>query len=247
MTTTATPATSTVSAVTGLPHWETIPADIPAATDRDQGRHPGTDRGLGPYGGRRHRRDRVLPGERDRRHPATRARGEEVWPVIDYADIAAGTVSAEQLALLKRRGLRRGPRSLRPGRGRAVGPRRRGLRRQQRVLRGLHRPGRRLLRQPRQRDEQARDLPDLLVQRPDGGPPAPADGHGPGLPELPVDRRVRRSPVVRSRGRHPLPRPDPSPSAGRDLRWSGHPPGPGHPGPVDDRGLPAALPAPVLR
>ena len=33
MTTTATPAaTGTVSAVTGLPHWETVPADIPAAT-----------------------------------------------------------------------------------------------------------------------------------------------------------------------------------------------------------------------
>ena len=36
MTTTATPATSTVSAVTGLPHWETIPADIPAATPRSR-------------------------------------------------------------------------------------------------------------------------------------------------------------------------------------------------------------------
>ena len=43
MTTTATPAaTSTVSTVTGLPHWEAIPADIPGATDRDQGRHPGS-------------------------------------------------------------------------------------------------------------------------------------------------------------------------------------------------------------
>ena len=35
---------------------------------------------------------------------ATRARGEEVWPVLDYADVAAGTVPAETLALLQRRG-----------------------------------------------------------------------------------------------------------------------------------------------
>src|SRR4051794_33131380 len=33
-----------------------------------------------------------------------RARGESVWPVIDYSDIAAGTVSAEARALLRRRG-----------------------------------------------------------------------------------------------------------------------------------------------
>src|SRR6478735_3292864 len=35
---------------------------------------------------------------------ATRARGGEVWPVIDYADIAAGRVSAEDLARIHRRG-----------------------------------------------------------------------------------------------------------------------------------------------
>lgn len=35
---------------------------------------------------------------------ATKARGETVWPVIDYADIAAGTVTAETVALLRRRG-----------------------------------------------------------------------------------------------------------------------------------------------
>ena len=31
-------------------------------------------------------------------------RGETVWPVIDYADIAAGTVSPEALDKLRRRG-----------------------------------------------------------------------------------------------------------------------------------------------
>ncbi len=35
---------------------------------------------------------------------AAKARGENVWPVIEYADIANGTVTAEQLAYLKKRG-----------------------------------------------------------------------------------------------------------------------------------------------
>ena len=35
---------------------------------------------------------------------ATRARGEEVWPVLDYADVEAGTVPEETLALVRRRG-----------------------------------------------------------------------------------------------------------------------------------------------
>jgi hypothetical protein len=35
---------------------------------------------------------------------AQRARGEEVWPVVQYADIAAGTVPAELIAAVRRRG-----------------------------------------------------------------------------------------------------------------------------------------------
>ena len=35
---------------------------------------------------------------------AEKARGETVWPVIGYADIAAGTVTADQLARLRQRG-----------------------------------------------------------------------------------------------------------------------------------------------
>lgn len=35
---------------------------------------------------------------------AARRKGEPIWPVVDYADIAAGTVSAEQVAQLRRRG-----------------------------------------------------------------------------------------------------------------------------------------------
>ncbi|MFD2078186.1 Protein of unknown function [Actinopolymorpha cephalotaxi] len=35
---------------------------------------------------------------------AERRNGEPIWPVVDYADIAAGTVSPEQVAQLRRRG-----------------------------------------------------------------------------------------------------------------------------------------------
>ncbi len=35
---------------------------------------------------------------------AARSRGDSIWPVIEYADIADGTVSAAQLDLLRRRG-----------------------------------------------------------------------------------------------------------------------------------------------
>ena len=83
--------------------------------------------------------------------------------------------------------------------------------------------------------------------RADGGPPERPDGHGPGVPERPVDARVRRRPVVRPRPRLALPRPHPPPPAGRQLRRPRHPPRPRHPRPVDDRGLPAGVPAPVRR
>ncbi|NNC23565.1 DUF1479 domain-containing protein [Salinisphaera sp. USBA-960] len=35
---------------------------------------------------------------------ATRARGEEVWPIVDYADLAAGRVDSEQIDYIRRRG-----------------------------------------------------------------------------------------------------------------------------------------------
>ncbi len=104
-TTAATPApTSTVSTLTGLPHWETIPDDLPAATAEIKAAIRARIEASG-----RTVADVIAEIESFLESEiadiaATRARGEEVWPVIDYADIAAGTVSAEQLALLKRRG-----------------------------------------------------------------------------------------------------------------------------------------------
>jgi hypothetical protein len=93
-----------VSELTGLPHWETVPDDVPAATREIK----------------RALRERIAASGRTVEEvvaeieeflaaevaevKATRERGEEVWPVIDYADIEAGTVSPDALALLHRRG-----------------------------------------------------------------------------------------------------------------------------------------------
>ena len=90
-----------------------------------------------------------------------------------------GDAGAAQAARLRRR-----PRALRPRPGRAVGPRRRRLRRLA-TSSSRTTPGRPTTSSaPWRRDEQARDLPGLLVERPDGGAPASADGHGAGVPEL---------------------------------------------------------------
>ena len=62
----------------------------------------------------------------------------------------------------------------------------------------------------------------------------------PGVPQQPVEARVRRRAVVRPEPRLALPRPDPPPSRGRRLGRPRHPPRPRHPRPVDD-------PAPTSR
>ena len=92
------------SPLTGLPHWETQPGDLPAAIRtvkaaiRD--RIAASGRTVADVVAEI---EEFLEGE-IADIEATRARGEKVWPVIDYADIAAGRVSAETLALLQRRG-----------------------------------------------------------------------------------------------------------------------------------------------
>ena len=78
---------------TGLPHWETIPDDLPAAISEIKAalreRIAASGRTVDEV---------VAEVEEFLREEiadiqATRDRGEEVWPVIHYADIAAGTVS----------------------------------------------------------------------------------------------------------------------------------------------------------
>ncbi len=92
------------SKLSGLPHWETLPADTSAAIVEIKAaireRIVASGRTV---------EDVVAEVEEFLRAEvadiqATRKRGEEVWPIIDYADIEAGTVSSEALAQVKRRG-----------------------------------------------------------------------------------------------------------------------------------------------
>ena len=112
-----------------------------------------------------------------------------MWPVIDFADIEAGTVPPELVAKVKERGC---------AVVRGTFPHEQALQWDRDIVDYVERnkffenytgPGRRLL---RQRREHARDLPDLLVAAADGGAPEPAHGGGAGLPQQPVDASSRR-------------------------------------------------------
>jgi hypothetical protein len=97
---TSTPAT----AERGLPHWETTPDNLPAAIREIKAalraRIEASGRSVREVFGVMEARVRARVEE----IAADKARGATVWPVIDYADIEAGTVIAEDLAALRRRG-----------------------------------------------------------------------------------------------------------------------------------------------
>ncbi len=180
-----------------LPHWEQPPPDLPDAISRIKtalreriaasGRT--VEQVVGVVG-------RQLGAEVEAIATA-RERGETVWPVISYADIAAGTVSAAARELLRRRGCLVVRGHFDRDQAAGMGPGHRALRGRERVLRQLPRAGRRLL---RQRGLEARDLPDLLVGGPDAGPAERPDGRGPGLPQQPVEIRLRRACAGSTRG-----------------------------------------------
>ena len=98
-----TPDTTTIQAPP-LPHWESTPEDLGAATREIKA----AIRARIEASGRTVEEvwDVVTAQltERVEEIEDTKRRGEEVWPVIDYADIAAGTVPAEALEHLPRRG-----------------------------------------------------------------------------------------------------------------------------------------------
>ena len=93
-----------MSHVPQLPHWETIPED-PLAAIRSIKR---AIRAQIEAGGRTVEsvlaeiEEFVLVEIAD--IEATRMRGDDVWPIIDYADVAAGTVDAAMKSYLRRRG-----------------------------------------------------------------------------------------------------------------------------------------------
>ncbi len=87
-----------------LPHWQTTPADLAAAIRAVKtalrARIEASGRGVDDVFAAVERRVATRLAEID----ADLAAGESVWPVIDYADIENGTVSAAQLDKLRRRG-----------------------------------------------------------------------------------------------------------------------------------------------
>ncbi len=105
MTTTAAPDTGgTTSELTGLPHWETPPDDLGAATAQIKAairaKIAASGRTVAEVVTELEELIRVEIADIE----ATRGRGEEVWPVIDFAELAAGTVPEATRALVKRRG-----------------------------------------------------------------------------------------------------------------------------------------------
>ena len=90
--------------LTELPHWEAIPDDIPAAIREIKqalrARIAESGRTVAEVVAEI---EAFVAGEVADIN-AAKARGDEVWPVIDFADIEAGTVSPPLLAQLKRRG-----------------------------------------------------------------------------------------------------------------------------------------------
>lgn len=95
---------TTATAPSALPHWETIPEDTKAATRQIKtalrARIEASGRTVEEVFSVMEQR----VAERVDEIVAAKERGEEVWPVIDYEDIESGNVSAEQLEHLRRRG-----------------------------------------------------------------------------------------------------------------------------------------------
>ena len=87
-----------------LPHWEATPDDLPGAIRQIKAalraRITASGRSVEDVFAVIEKRVRAQVEQ----IAAEKARGETVWPVIDYADIAAGTVTADQLARLRQRG-----------------------------------------------------------------------------------------------------------------------------------------------
>lgn len=104
MTATAAPRGQHAQTLPELPHWEEPPADLRAATREVKAalrtRIEASGRSVEEVFAVVEARVRAAVEEVE----AQRERGEEVWPVLDYADIASGAVTAADLDRLRRRG-----------------------------------------------------------------------------------------------------------------------------------------------
>src|SRR5215212_10839753 len=87
-----------------LPHWESTPSDLKAAIREIKAALRTRIAASGRTVEEVFAVVEARVAARVAEIAAEKERGETVWPVIDYADIAAGTVSAEMLDKLHRRG-----------------------------------------------------------------------------------------------------------------------------------------------
>jgi hypothetical protein len=87
-----------------LPHWETVPENLQEAIRAVKGALRARIEASGRTVDEVFAVVERLVAARVAEIQAEKDRGETVWPVIEYTDIANGTVSAEQLAKLHRRG-----------------------------------------------------------------------------------------------------------------------------------------------
>ena len=94
----------TTHATPTLPHWETTPDDLKAATREIKAAIRARIEASGRTVEEVFAVVTAQVTERVAEIEAAKGRGEPVWPEVEYADIAAGTVSAETIELLQRRG-----------------------------------------------------------------------------------------------------------------------------------------------
>jgi hypothetical protein len=87
-----------------LPHWETTPPDLEAAIREIKAALRARIEASGRTVEEVFAAVEAKVAERVTEIEDVKRRGETVWPVVDYADIAAGTVPAEAVELLRRRG-----------------------------------------------------------------------------------------------------------------------------------------------
>ena len=195
-----------------LPHWEAPPQDLQAATREIKAAIRARIEASGRTVEEVFAVVEAQIAARVAEIEDAKRRGETIWPVIDYADIEAGTVTPEAIEHLRRRGcvVIRGHFE-----------RDRALAWDQGIVDYVERN--RFFEHYRGPADdffgsvaRARDLPRVLVAGTDGGAPERPHGAGPVLPELPVDVRVRgragSTPAIA------VARPHPPSSAGRQLR-----------------------------
>ena len=81
-----------MTTIEALPHWETAPADPQAAIRATKAAIRARIEASGRSVEEVFAAHEARVAERVAEIEDARARGEVVWPVIDYADVAAGTV-----------------------------------------------------------------------------------------------------------------------------------------------------------